>query len=142
MSEPLLRSGRRARRGATYTLVVLSSSFLILITGGLLLRPAGHVLEQAAWRSRASQAREAAWAGVTWATRHAQLAGDAEVQAALRLFQADVTVDGRAGRTVEERKVSSRARVLDVESTVTAELRQVDGAWKLAAVEVETRTAR
>lgn len=133
---------RRAarRRGATYTLVIVASSFLILITGGLLLRSSGHVLEHSAYQSRTVQAREAAFAGVRWAARHAERGGDPEVQAALRLFQADVTVDGRPGATPRERRVSAKAVVLDVQSTVTARLAEVDGEWRLAAADVETRT--
>lgn len=139
MSRP--RAGRidHRRRGATYTLVVVASSLLIVITAGLLLQSSGHALVHAARQGQAAQAREAAWGGVRWALYHAAQGGAPDAKALLRLHQVEVEVGGRAGADDGKREVTVRARSVDVETTLVAQLERVDGAWRTAAFTVESR---
>lgn len=65
-------SGRTSRRrGATFTLVALTTSTLLLVSAGVFLRSAGQTVELAGLQGRRSAAREAAFAGVRWAARDA-----------------------------------------------------------------------
>lgn len=63
---------RRGRAGATFTLVALATSMLLLVSAGVFLRSAGQLVELAGLEGRRSAAREAAFAGVAWAARDAQ----------------------------------------------------------------------
>lgn len=59
------------RRGATFTLVALTTATLLLVSAGVFLRSAGQTVELAGLEGRRSAAREAAFAGVRWAARDA-----------------------------------------------------------------------
>lgn len=138
MSEPL-RARRARQRGSTYTMLVVASSFLIVITSSLLLQSSGHVLEHSAMQARGAQAREAAFAGVRWAARHADQSGAPEVEATLRLHQVQVDVVGRPGGGPDERRVTSKAKAQGIEAEVTARLVRVEGAWRLAGAQATVR---
>lgn len=62
----------RRRRGATFTLVALTTGTLLLVSAGVFLRSAGQTVELAGLEGRRSAAREAAFAGLTWAARDAR----------------------------------------------------------------------
>ncbi|MCO5165707.1 MAG: hypothetical protein M9894_04985 [Planctomycetes bacterium] len=77
----------RRRRGATFTLVALATSTLLLVSAGIFLRSAGHGVQLAGLTARKSAAREAAFAAVAWAARDAEATGAADGTGELLLDQ-------------------------------------------------------
>lgn len=135
----MTRIVRSRRRGATYTLIVVTSSLLIVITSGLLLQSTGHALVHSARQSQTVQSREAAWAGVRWALRHAEQDGAADAKARLRLHQVDVEVQGRPGSGDDQRLVTVLATSVDIATTLEAKLERKDGKWGASSFEVASR---
>lgn len=62
---------RSRRRGATFTIVCLATSTLLLVSAGVFMASTGHTMQRAGLEARRSAAREAAFAGMTWAARDA-----------------------------------------------------------------------
>ena len=129
------RWGRSARRGATFTFMVLAISTLILVSSGLLTRASRNTFEFSVEQARQIQRREACFAGVRWAAARAskvkQGAPAAERQAILSLEGAEVRVSFVA-RTGGGLSVSSLARGAAAQTRLSGVLVQRKQAWVLS----------
>lgn len=79
-----MRRPLRRRRGATFTMVALMTSTLLMVSAGVFMRSTGQVLELVGLETRRARVREAAFAGVAWAQRDAAT-GKTEGAATLEL---------------------------------------------------------
>lgn len=129
----------RGRRGATFTLVALATSTLLLVSAGIFLRSAGHGVQLAGLTGRRSAAREAAFAAVAWAARDAEAAGRVEGRGALLLDQGlrAAVRYAPAGADVDDLVVSVEVAGLldDPPVALRATLARRDGRYVLARFE-------
>ena len=76
---------RRRTRGGTFTILCLATSSLLVVSAGVFMASTTHTMQLDGLETRRSRAREAAFAGVTWAGRDALVRGTAEGRAVLQL---------------------------------------------------------
>ncbi len=116
---------RIRRRGATFTMIVIVFSMIILASAGLFMGATRNAFTQVAFQVRQTRAREAAFAGVTWAARAAG-SSQAETRGVLQLKGIQVEVSYQLlGEQKEVLKVSSSARETGLTIDVEAVLRKV-----------------
>jgi hypothetical protein len=126
------RAHASRRRGSTYTLFMLVFSSILLATGGLYVDATQQTFAYGAHQARASQLREAAFAGARWAQRAAD-AGETQAEGAFMLYGSSVTVrfkriDTDAGPAID---VLSKAKGVERTITLSATLRPIDGSYRL-----------
>lgn len=85
---------RSRRRGATFTIVALATSMLLLVSASVFMASTGHTMQRAGLEARRSAAREAAFAAMTWAARDASALSRTEGRGSLELA-GGLTVDVR-----------------------------------------------
>lgn len=97
------------RRGATFTIVAIATSMLLLVSASVFLASTGHTMQRAGFEARRSAAREAAFAAMTWAAKDASAGGRTVGAASLQLDQG-ITADARYAPAAE----GSKDLVVDV----------------------------
>lgn len=128
-------SRRSRRRGATFTIVCLATSTLLLVSAGVFLASTTHTMQRAGLEARRSAAREAAFAGMTWAAYDAAARSRTEGAGTLELA-GGVTVTVRyapagAGATDLAVDVTVSPRGGDQPLVMTGALVARDGVYSL-----------
>lgn len=105
------------RHGATFTIVAIATSTLLLVSASVFLASTGHTMQRAGLEARRSAAREAAFAAMTWAARDAAALSRTEGKGSLELA---------GGLTVEVRYAPAAAGSTDLAVDVTVSPRGGD----------------
>jgi hypothetical protein len=131
-------ASKRKRRGATFTLLVLVFSMVLLVGAAALVDATKQTFTYAAYQAQSSQLREAAFAGVTWAATAAD-GGLAEGAGTFKLSGAKTAVTFQRRITAQGPTLSvvSTATRLDRVLVVKAELRAVEDQFKLDSFSIE-----
>jgi hypothetical protein len=131
-------ASKRKRRGATFTLLVVVFSMVLLIGAGALVDTTKQTFTYAAYQGQSSRLREAAFAGVTWAATAADQ-GLAEGTASFKLSGPSTSVTFTRRITAQGPRLSvvSTATRLDRVLVVKAELRTVEDRFKLESFSID-----
>jgi hypothetical protein len=128
--------GRR-RRGATFTIVVLVTSAILLAIGGAFVDSARQVGTLAGLRERQEEAKEALAGGAEWArVALASLpAGRTAEKAVLRFSKASVAVELKVTGDAATAEMAATV-VPDTKLTGRAALAKKDGRWVVVRFEI------
>jgi hypothetical protein len=123
----------KRRRGATFTIIVLLSSALLLTIGGAFVESSRSLVSLAGLRERHEQAREALAGAAAW-SRSAVAAGQGSGKTELKLSRVAVQVELKpSGDAVA---MDATAHTLDQDLHARALLAQRDGRWVIARFEL------